>query len=154
MAAKSFRSQRLISQPCNILPSTWSDLLPMALTSSFQLRFMNRLKHWIFDFLIFETTYSMYELDFRKCSKSGWKDCHQECFMADIFFTSPPCIPDCLWQRTLKLQSLGSSCSWSFHCFAMDSKELSSISNCFGDQLTNKKHQNLHKVIRNDCKGP
>ena len=34
-------------------PSAWSDLLPMALTSSFKLRFANRLKHWIFDFLIF-----------------------------------------------------------------------------------------------------
>ena len=55
----------IISQPkadCAALrncPSTWSDLLPIALTSSFQLRFMNRLKHWIVDFLIFETTYSM-----------------------------------------------------------------------------------------------
>ena len=110
----------------------------MALTSSFQLRFMNRLKHWIVDFLIFEMTYSMYKLDFRKCSKSGWNDCHQECFMADILFTFPPCIPDCLWQRTLKLQSFGSSCFWVFHCFAMDSKELSSILDCFGDQITNK----------------
>ena len=32
------------------------------------------------------------------------------------------------------LQSFGSSCFWAFHCFAMDSKELSSISDCFGDQ--------------------
>ena len=52
-------------------PSAWSDLLPMALTSSFQLRLANHLKHWIFDFLIFETTYIMYKLEFRKCSKSG-----------------------------------------------------------------------------------
>ena len=37
-------------------PSTWCDRLPMALTSSFQLRFMHRLKHWIVDFLSFETT--------------------------------------------------------------------------------------------------
>ena len=36
----------------------------------------------------------------------------------------------------------------------MDSKELSSILDCFGDQITKKKHQNLHKVIRNDYKGP
>ena len=41
-----------------------------------------------------------------------------------------------------------------FHCFAMDSKELSSILDCFGDQITNKKHQNLHNLIRMDCKGP
>ena len=32
------------------------------------------------------------------------------------------------------LQSFASSCFWAFHCFAKDSKELSSISNCFGDQ--------------------
>ena len=32
------------------------------------------------------------------------------------------------------LQSFGSSCFWAFHCFAIDSKELSSISDCFGDQ--------------------
>ena len=102
--------------------SAWSDLLPMALTSSFQVQFMNHLKRWIVDFLIFKKTYSMYKLDSMKCSKSGWNDYHQECFMADILFTSPPCIPDCLWQRTLKLQSFGSLCFWAFHCFAKDSK--------------------------------
>ena len=36
------------------------------------------------------------------------------------------------------LQSFGSSCFWAFHCFAMDSKELYSISDCFGGQFTNK----------------
>ncbi|RVW43649.1 hypothetical protein CK203_097047 [Vitis vinifera] len=66
-----FRSQRLISQPCNILPSAWSDLLAMAVTPSFQLRIVHRLKHWIVDFLSFETKYGMHKLDFRKCSKSG-----------------------------------------------------------------------------------
>ena len=65
------RSRRVISQPCNILPSAWSDLLAMAVTSSFQLRIMYRLKHWIVDFLSFETTYSIHKLNFRKCSKSG-----------------------------------------------------------------------------------
>ena len=71
MAAKSFCSRRVISQPCNILPSTWSDLIAMAVTPSFQLQIMHRLKHWIVDFLGFETTYRMYKLDFRKYSKSG-----------------------------------------------------------------------------------
>ena len=52
-------------------PSAWSDLLPMAVTPLFQLRIAYCLKHWIVDFLIFEMTYSMYKLDFRKCSKSG-----------------------------------------------------------------------------------
>ena len=30
-------------------------------------------------------TYSMHKLDFRKCSKGGWNDCHQECFMLVSF---------------------------------------------------------------------
>ena len=36
------------------------------------------------------------------------------------------------------LQSFGSSCFWAFHWFAMDSKELSSISYWFGDQKSIK----------------
>ena len=66
-----FRSPRLILQPCKNLPSTWSDLLAMAVTPSFQLRIVYCLKHWIVDFLSFETTYSMHKLNSRKCSKSG-----------------------------------------------------------------------------------
>ena len=99
---RNFRSQRLISQPCTILPSAWSDLLAMAVTPSFQLRIVHHLKNWIVDFLIFETTYSMHKLDFRKCSKSGWHECHQECFMAD-FSLLLLAFRICLWQRTLKL---------------------------------------------------
>ena len=52
-------------------PSAWSDQLPMAVNPSFQLWIVHCLKHWIFDFLSFETTYSMYKLNSRKCSKSG-----------------------------------------------------------------------------------
>ncbi|WJZ92626.1 hypothetical protein VitviT2T_011611 [Vitis vinifera] len=37
-----------------MLPSARSDWLAMAATSSFQLRIVYRLKHWIFDFLSFE----------------------------------------------------------------------------------------------------
>ena len=76
--AAKFRSKRTtFSQPkadfaaVQNLPSAWSDWLPMAVTPSFQLRIVYRLKHWIFDFLSFETTYSMHKLDSRKCSKSG-----------------------------------------------------------------------------------
>ena len=71
MAAKSFRSKRVISQPCKILPSAWSDWFPMAVTPSCQLQIAHRLKHWIVGFLSFETTYRIHKLDFRKCSKSG-----------------------------------------------------------------------------------
>nr|CAN69321.1 hypothetical protein VITISV_035440 [Vitis vinifera] len=56
---------------CKILPSAWSDRLAMDVTPSFQLRIAHHLKHWIVDFLIFETTYSMHKLNFRKCYKSG-----------------------------------------------------------------------------------
>ena len=41
----------------------------------------------------------------------------------------------CLWRRTLKLRFFMFR---TFHWFAMDSRELSSISDCFGDQITNK----------------
>ena len=48
-------------------------------------------------------TYSMHKLDFRKCSKSGWHDCHQECFMADLSLLLLLSFRICLWQRTSKL---------------------------------------------------
>ena len=84
-------------------PSSWSDLLPMAVTPSFQLQIVHRLKHWIVDFLSFEKTYSMHKLGSRKCSKSGWHDYHQEWFMADFSFLPLLAFRICLWQRTSKL---------------------------------------------------
>ena len=81
---------------CKMLPSARSDWLVMAATSSFQLRITHRLKHWIVDFLSFEMVYSMHHLDFRKCSKSGCYDCHQEYASWQILFTFSPCNPDLL----------------------------------------------------------
>ena len=103
-------------------PSAWSDRLLMAVTPSFQLCIVHHLKHWIVDFLSFETTYSMHKLNSRKYSKSGWHDCHLECFMLDFSLLPLLAFRICLWQRTLKLQYFGSSCFWAFHGFAMDSK--------------------------------
>ena len=108
--AAKFRSKRTtFSQPkadfaaVQNLPSAWSDRLPMAVTPSFQLRIMYRLKHQIVDFLIFETTYSMHKLNFRKCSKSGLYYCHLECFMTDFSLLPFLAFRICLWKRTLKL---------------------------------------------------
>ena len=84
---------------CKMLPSAWSDLLAMAATSSFQLRIAHHLKHWIVDFLSFEMVYSMHQLDFRKCSKSGCYECHQEYASWQILFTFSPCIPDSLLEN-------------------------------------------------------
>nr|CAN79688.1 hypothetical protein VITISV_018577 [Vitis vinifera] len=81
---------------CKMLPLAWSDWFTMAATSSFQLRIVHRLKHWIVDFLSFEMVYNMYQLDSRKCSKSGCYDCHQEYASWQILFTFSPCIPDSL----------------------------------------------------------
>ena len=111
----------------------------MAITSSFQLRFKSCLKRWIDDFPSFETTYSIYELDSKKCSK-----CVQQLLSSWILHVrfvslfSLLALMICFWQRTIKLQSLGFSCKWASNCFAMDSKELSSILDCFGDQNTIK----------------
>ncbi|RVW33912.1 Transposon Ty3-G Gag-Pol polyprotein [Vitis vinifera] len=44
---------------CKMLPSAWSDWLAMAATSSFQLRIVHRLKHWIVDFLSFEMIFDI-----------------------------------------------------------------------------------------------
>ncbi|RVX02586.1 hypothetical protein CK203_016565 [Vitis vinifera] len=81
---------------CKMLPSARSDWLVMAVTSSFQLRIAHRFKHWIVDFLSFEMVYSMHHLDFRKCSKSGCYDCHQEYALWQILFAFSPCNPDSL----------------------------------------------------------
>ena len=99
---------------------------------------MHLLKRWTPDFLSFETTYSMHEMDSRKYSK-----CVQELLSScpleflhvrflSLFLLLAFMI--CFWQRTKKLQSLDSSCKWASICFAMDSKELSLILDCFGDK--------------------
>ena len=110
---RNFRSKRTtFSQPkadfaaVQTFPSDWSDLLAMTVTPSFQLRITHRLKHWIFDFLSFEMTYSMHKLDVRKCSKSGWHDCHQELPHGRFLFASPPCIPDLLMEKDFKASVL------------------------------------------------
>ena len=115
-AAKFRNKKDNISQPkadfaaVQNFPSAWSDRLPMAVTPSFQLRIVHRLKHWIIDFMSFETTYSMHKLNSRKCSKSGWHDCHKKCFMADFSLLSLLTFRICLWQRTSKL--------WFFMCLS------------------------------------
>ena len=90
-------------------PSAWCDRLPMALTPSFQLRIAYCLKHWIFYFPSFETTYSMHKLSSKKCSKSGWQ--FLSSWMLHVRFLSLLSLlafVTCLWQRIIKLQSLGS----------------------------------------------
>ena len=62
----------------------------------------------------------------------------------DTDHVPPPSCPDSLSEHILLLafwiaygkglQSYSPSCFWTFYCFSMDSKELSSISDCFGDQ--------------------
>ena len=110
---RNSRSKRLISQPCKNLPSTWSDLLAMAVTPSFQLRIVYRLKHWILDFLSFEMVYSMQKMDFGKCSKSA-QEYYSCCpLFSSLCFSFLQCsflaYFERLRQRTMRLQSLVSS---------------------------------------------
>ena len=76
--------------------------LPTAVTPSFQLRIVHRLKHWITDFLRFEMKYSMHKMDFRKCSKIGWHYCHKKLLHGRFLFASSPCIPDLLMAKDFK----------------------------------------------------
>ena len=108
-------------------PSTWCDWLPMALTSSFQLRFVLRLKRWIADFLSFETTYSMHQMDSRKCCKS----------IKQLMSS---------WILHVRFVSLLSSLHSWFHR-ALLNLGLLWWSNYY------QNHQKLHNFIRNDCKG-
>ena len=101
---RNFAAKRTTFRSCANFLSTWIDWLPMDVTPSFQLWIMHHLKHWIFDFLIFEMTYIMHKLNSRKCSKSGWHDCHQECFMLDFSLLHLLAFRICLWQRTSKLR--------------------------------------------------
>ena len=94
---------------------------------------VHSLKHWIVDFLIFEMVYSMHQLDFIKCSKSGWHDYHQEyaSWQISLCFFS---LHSGFTHGSKGFQSFSSSCFWASNCFAKDSTKLSSISDCFGDQ--------------------
>ena len=98
---------------------------------------------------------SMHEMDSKKCSK-----CVQQFLSSWILHVrflslfSLLAFMICFWQRTLKLQSLGSSCKWASICFGMDSIKLSPILDCFGDQKAIKNTKTYHNLIRNDWKGP
>ena len=66
------------------------------------------------------------------------------------------------WRRQLDgiptwVESGGSQMEFHTPCILdllMDSKELSSISDCFGDQKAIKTPKILHNLIGIDCKGP
>ena len=70
-------------------PSAWYDWLPMAITSSFQLRFMNCFKCWIANFSSFETIYSMNEMDSGSAPKVSNSCCPLEFFMLDFSLCFP-----------------------------------------------------------------
>ena len=64
-----------ISRCCVNFAQAWSSCLPKAISSSFQLQIIHRLKHWILNFLSFEMVYSIEKMDFGKCSKSAKEHC-------------------------------------------------------------------------------
>ena len=81
-------------------------------------------------------------MDFEKCSKSSKEDCSFRPLFSSLCFSSLRCsflaYFEWLWKKGYGAPKLGSSWIWAFHCFAMDSKELSSILDCFGDQKSIK----------------
>ena len=105
MAAK-FLQQKGDFAAVQNFPSTWSDWLPMAVTPSFQLWIVYRLKHWIANFPSFETTYSMHKLSSRKCPKSDWQWLSSGMLHGRFLFASPPCIPDLLMAKDFKASKL------------------------------------------------
>ena len=79
--------------------------LEKAISSSFQLQFVHRLKHWILDFLRFERLQLL-----QKCSKSAKEDCNCCPLFSSLCFSSLRCsflaYFERLWQRAMELQSL------------------------------------------------
>ena len=73
ISLRNFRKVKFILR--NGVPMAWCNCLPKAISSSFQLQIVHGLKCWILDFLNFEMVYSMYKMDFGKCSKSAKEDC-------------------------------------------------------------------------------
>ena len=105
----------------------------MAVTPSFQLRIAHCLKHWIVDFLSFETTYS---IELQEVLQKWLTRLSSRMLHVRFLFASPPCIPDLLMAKDFKASVL--HVSELSICFVMDSKELSSILDCFGDKKSIK----------------
>ena len=103
----------------------------MAVTYSFQLQIAHRLKHWILDFPSFEMVYSMYKMDFGKCSKSAQEDYRFCPLFSSLCFSSLLCsflaYFERLWQRAMEIQILVSSWIWAFKSFSMKNIQLSLI---------------------------
>ena len=93
---------------CKILPSVWSDLLAMAVTLSFQLRIVHRLKHWIVNFLSFEKNIECMNWTSGSAPKVADMTVIKNMLHDRFLFASPPCIPDFAYGKGL--QSFGSSC--------------------------------------------
>ena len=157
----SFCSQMSISQraPCDFAAAKLAFNLVWLASNGYNFFISTPIcvlfKAWIPDFLSFQTTYSMHEMDSRKCSKyvqqllSSWI-----LHVRFLSLISLLAFMICFWQRTTELQSLGSSYEWASNCFTMDSIELSSILDCFGDKKAIKNTKTCHNLIRNTCKGP
>ena len=88
-----------------------SDLLAVAVTSSFQLRITHRLKHQILDFLSFEMVYKNVENGLREVLQKCKRRLQLAflCFLHSVFpFSLLLSLHsfERLWQRAMKLQSL------------------------------------------------
>ena len=159
--AVKFRSKKdTISQPkadfvaVRNLPLAWSDRIPMAVTPSFQLWIAYHLKHWIANFLSLEMTYSMHKLNSTKCSKSGWQWLSSGMLHGKFLFASPPCIPDLLMAKDFKASNIWFFMFLSFSLLCHGCQRTLLKLGLLWWSIYLQKHQNLHNLIRNDCKGP
>ena len=87
-------------------PSTWCDRIPMALTSSFQLRFANRLKRWIDDFPASKKHIVCIKWTSGSAPKVSNSWCPLGFFMLDFSLCFHPCIHDLLMAKDYKAPKL------------------------------------------------
>ena len=87
-------------------PSAWCDQLPMALTPSFQLRIMHRLKCGLMTSRASKRHIVCINWALGSAPKVAESGCPLECFMVDFSFAFPPCIPDLLKAKDYKASKL------------------------------------------------
>ena len=126
-------------------PPALCSCLQMTITSSFQLWFAHYLKRWTFNFLNFETIYSMYTMDSRKCSKfvlqllSFWIS-HSHAKLLHVGIPS--------------LFFFLASLDWLRNLLPRVAQNSPSFLACFNDKKATKNTKTSQKLISNTCKGP
>ena len=160
MAAKLFRSQRLISQltPCNFIVAKLAFSLVWLASNVYNFFILNSDLRtiWSVGFLTSEASKKhivCIKWTLGSAPKVSNSLCPLEFFMSDFSLCFHPCIHDFSMAKDYKASNLMffMSMSFQFLCHGFHRALLNLVLLWWSNYY--KKHQNLHNLIRNDCKG-